>query len=279
MRGELTRLGVPCPRYAAVSDAAGVAAFAAQSGWPVVLKAVRGGYDGRGVWVCDGRRQAAGGAGARGRPARRGVRPVRPRAGRAGRPVPAPAGGGLPGGADRAAGRGLPGGARAGARAGSPVLGRGRAAAGPGTRGRAGGDRAAGRGAVRDPARPAGERAGHAAAQQRALDHRGRRGPRSSSSICGPCWTCRWARRSPPRRRWSWPTCSGPRTGPGRVRPVHPRDGGRPGGEGAPVRQGGPARPQDRPRHRARRGADVAALRDRAARAASYLGTGKELPE
>jgi len=31
-----------------------VAAFAAQVGWPVVLKAVRGGYDGRGVWVCDG---------------------------------------------------------------------------------------------------------------------------------------------------------------------------------------------------------------------------------
>ncbi len=53
MREELTRLGVPCPRYAAVWDAAGVAAFAAQAGWPVVLKAVSGGYDGRGVWVCD----------------------------------------------------------------------------------------------------------------------------------------------------------------------------------------------------------------------------------
>ncbi|MFI5065297.1 MAG: 5-(carboxyamino)imidazole ribonucleotide synthase [Streptosporangiales bacterium] len=53
MREELTRLGVPCPRYAAVSDAAGVAAFAAQAGWPVVLKAVSGGYDGRGIWVCD----------------------------------------------------------------------------------------------------------------------------------------------------------------------------------------------------------------------------------
>jgi 5-(carboxyamino)imidazole ribonucleotide synthase len=30
-----------------------VTAFAAQSGWPVVLKAVSGGYDGRGVWVCE----------------------------------------------------------------------------------------------------------------------------------------------------------------------------------------------------------------------------------
>jgi 5-(carboxyamino)imidazole ribonucleotide synthase len=29
-----------------------VADFAAGSGWPVVLKAVRGGYDGRGVWIC-----------------------------------------------------------------------------------------------------------------------------------------------------------------------------------------------------------------------------------
>ena len=32
---------------------ADVASFAADSGWPVVLKAIRGGYDGRGVWVCD----------------------------------------------------------------------------------------------------------------------------------------------------------------------------------------------------------------------------------
>ncbi len=29
-----------------------VAAFAARHGWPVVLKAVTGGYDGKGVWVC-----------------------------------------------------------------------------------------------------------------------------------------------------------------------------------------------------------------------------------
>jgi 5-(carboxyamino)imidazole ribonucleotide synthase len=42
-----------------VASPADVAAFAAQVGWPVVLKAVRGGYDGRGVWVCDGPGQAA----------------------------------------------------------------------------------------------------------------------------------------------------------------------------------------------------------------------------
>ncbi len=52
MRERLTALGVPCPRYARVTDLAGVKAFAADSGWPVVLKAVSGGYDGRGVWVC-----------------------------------------------------------------------------------------------------------------------------------------------------------------------------------------------------------------------------------
>ena len=54
MRAELTRLGVPCPRFAAVADVAGVTRFADDgAGWPVVLKAVSGGYDGRGVWVCD----------------------------------------------------------------------------------------------------------------------------------------------------------------------------------------------------------------------------------
>jgi len=51
MRGALTSRGVPCPRYAAVSSVADVEEFAAGS-WPVVLKAVSGGYDGRGVWVC-----------------------------------------------------------------------------------------------------------------------------------------------------------------------------------------------------------------------------------
>jgi 5-(carboxyamino)imidazole ribonucleotide synthase len=52
MRGRLTALGVPCPRYAPVADLAQVEEFAAGTGWPVVLKAVSGGYDGRGVWVC-----------------------------------------------------------------------------------------------------------------------------------------------------------------------------------------------------------------------------------
>jgi 5-(carboxyamino)imidazole ribonucleotide synthase len=50
MRDRLTALGVPCPRYAAVKDLVDVEAFCA---WPVVLKAVSGGYDGKGVWVCE----------------------------------------------------------------------------------------------------------------------------------------------------------------------------------------------------------------------------------
>jgi 5-(carboxyamino)imidazole ribonucleotide synthase len=53
MRERLAQLGVPCPRYTPVSGLEGVKAFAADAGWPVVLKAVSGGYDGRGVWVCE----------------------------------------------------------------------------------------------------------------------------------------------------------------------------------------------------------------------------------
>jgi 5-(carboxyamino)imidazole ribonucleotide synthase len=52
MRERLTSFGAPCPAWARVSDAAEVSAFAAEHGRPVVLKAIRGGYDGRGVWVC-----------------------------------------------------------------------------------------------------------------------------------------------------------------------------------------------------------------------------------
>jgi 5-(carboxyamino)imidazole ribonucleotide synthase len=51
MRERLTGLGIECPRFAPVSGVAEVTEFAAGS-WPVVLKAVSGGYDGKGVWVC-----------------------------------------------------------------------------------------------------------------------------------------------------------------------------------------------------------------------------------
>jgi 5-(carboxyamino)imidazole ribonucleotide synthase len=58
MRERLTSLGVPCPRYAPVSSVADVAAFTGGT-WPVVLKAVSGGYDGKGVWVCSSPSSAA----------------------------------------------------------------------------------------------------------------------------------------------------------------------------------------------------------------------------
>jgi 5-(carboxyamino)imidazole ribonucleotide synthase len=52
MRERLSALAVPCPRFAPVASLADVAAFAGGT-WPVVLKAVSGGYDGKGVWVCE----------------------------------------------------------------------------------------------------------------------------------------------------------------------------------------------------------------------------------
>jgi 5-(carboxyamino)imidazole ribonucleotide synthase len=82
MRDRLTALGIACPRYAPVKDVADVQEFAAATGasaaagagaagagaadavgaaggWPVVLKAVSGGYDGKGVWLCQSAADAA----------------------------------------------------------------------------------------------------------------------------------------------------------------------------------------------------------------------------
>ncbi|WP_199552982.1 5-(carboxyamino)imidazole ribonucleotide synthase [Streptomyces sp. N35] len=51
MRERLTELGAPCPRHRIVRDVADVVAFAEEGdGFPVILKTVRGGYDGKGVW-------------------------------------------------------------------------------------------------------------------------------------------------------------------------------------------------------------------------------------
>jgi 5-(carboxyamino)imidazole ribonucleotide synthase len=58
MRERLTGLGVACPRFAPVRTLAEVEEFADGS-WPVVLKAVSGGYDGKGVWVCETAAEAA----------------------------------------------------------------------------------------------------------------------------------------------------------------------------------------------------------------------------
>lgn len=61
MRERLTAIGAPCPAWARVSSVEDVVRFAdsGENGWPVVLKAVRGGYDGRGVWVCRSVEEAA----------------------------------------------------------------------------------------------------------------------------------------------------------------------------------------------------------------------------
>ncbi|PJN36895.1 5-(carboxyamino)imidazole ribonucleotide synthase [Streptomyces sp. CB02959] len=78
MRAKLDAVGVPCPRHRIVSDPADVERFAAEiseggaerlvegrwpgdgsGGFPVVLKTVRGGYDGKGVWVVRSSKEAA----------------------------------------------------------------------------------------------------------------------------------------------------------------------------------------------------------------------------
>jgi 5-(carboxyamino)imidazole ribonucleotide synthase len=51
MRAALEGLGMPCPAWSPCSRAEEVVAFGDTHGWPVVLKATRGGYDGKGVWV------------------------------------------------------------------------------------------------------------------------------------------------------------------------------------------------------------------------------------
>jgi len=51
MRRRLTDIGVACPAWAQVRDAAALQAFGDEVGWPVIVKAPKGGYDGKGVRV------------------------------------------------------------------------------------------------------------------------------------------------------------------------------------------------------------------------------------
>jgi 5-(carboxyamino)imidazole ribonucleotide synthase len=51
MRRRLAGLGLVGPAFTEVREPGDVAGFAAEHGMPVVLKAARGGYDGRGVWL------------------------------------------------------------------------------------------------------------------------------------------------------------------------------------------------------------------------------------
>lgn len=51
MREALTAMGAPVPSWEVVDSAREATRFAERTGWPIVLKTSRGGYDGRGVWV------------------------------------------------------------------------------------------------------------------------------------------------------------------------------------------------------------------------------------
>lgn len=58
MRRRLSEMGAPVPEFAPVGSSADVETFAAEHGWPVVIKATRGGYDGKGVWMPGGKQEA-----------------------------------------------------------------------------------------------------------------------------------------------------------------------------------------------------------------------------
>ncbi|WP_026424567.1 5-(carboxyamino)imidazole ribonucleotide synthase [Actinokineospora inagensis] len=60
MRRKLAALGLPVPAFAEVTAVDDVIKFGDAEGWPCVLKAARGGYDGRGVWMLDNATEAAG---------------------------------------------------------------------------------------------------------------------------------------------------------------------------------------------------------------------------
>src|SRR5918997_2875553 len=51
MRQTLAGLGMPVPPFLEVIGLQDALCFGAEHGWPCVLKAIRGGYDGRGVWT------------------------------------------------------------------------------------------------------------------------------------------------------------------------------------------------------------------------------------
>jgi 5-(carboxyamino)imidazole ribonucleotide synthase len=52
--------GLAVPEFAPAADIEAVSTFAALYGWPLMLKARSGGYDGRGVWVCEDAEAARG---------------------------------------------------------------------------------------------------------------------------------------------------------------------------------------------------------------------------
>ena len=53
MRERLGAFGAPCPVSRVVGNVAELIAFGAETGWPVIAKITRGGYDGKGVFKID----------------------------------------------------------------------------------------------------------------------------------------------------------------------------------------------------------------------------------
>ena len=49
MRSRLAELGIPCPAWSAARSVADVLEFGDRTGWPIIAKTPRGGYDGKGV--------------------------------------------------------------------------------------------------------------------------------------------------------------------------------------------------------------------------------------
>ncbi|TLM74262.1 5-(carboxyamino)imidazole ribonucleotide synthase [Pseudarthrobacter sp. NamB4] len=59
MRAAIDRLELPNPAWAEVQDVAALVGFGEETGWPVVLKMPRGGYDGKGVRIVSSAEEAA----------------------------------------------------------------------------------------------------------------------------------------------------------------------------------------------------------------------------
>ena len=53
MRTRLAAHGIPVPTFEVVASPEALVAFAERTGWPVIAKTSRGGYDGKGVWKVD----------------------------------------------------------------------------------------------------------------------------------------------------------------------------------------------------------------------------------
>ena len=53
MRTRLASHGIPVPTFGVVASPEELIAFADRTGWPVIAKTSRGGYDGKGVWKID----------------------------------------------------------------------------------------------------------------------------------------------------------------------------------------------------------------------------------